>query len=328
MITDTVVGVYDVADALDRLPDGTVVARVVELRGFGSRHAGEAVALGPDGTVVAGRVLAGLVDDTLGAHLAEGAGVGTVDVDITDPDAADAGLACGGHARLLLQPLSSIDRRGWEALAARRPVVIASDLDTGSTRVVTDDGVVAGSVTDDDAVDATAARLLRGGRPALEVDEAMMIESFLPPTTVRIVGHAVVGEALAAQAALLGWSPETVDGPADAVTAAQAQSSHDALVVLSHDEAVDTPALAAALRHGRGYVGALGSRGTQAARRERLAAQGFGPEQLARIHGPVGLDLGARTPAETAVAIVAEIIAHRSGRSAASLQSTAGPING
>ncbi len=319
---------YDVADALDRLPDGTVVARVVELHGFGSRHAGEAVALGPNGAVVAGRVLAGLADGALGARIVDGTSTGTVDVDITDPDAADAGLACGGHARLLLQPLSSIDRRGWDALAARRPVVIASDLDTGSTRVVTDDGMTAGSVTDDDAVDRTAARLLRGGRPALEVDEATMIESFLPPTTVRIVGHAVVGEALAAQAALLGWSHETVGGADDAIAAAGAQCSHDALVVLSHDEAVDTPALAAALRHGRGYVGALGSRGTQSARRERLTAQGFGPDQLATIHGPVGLDLGARTPAETAVAIVAEIIAHRSGRSAASLQSTAGPING
>ena len=319
---------YEIADALDRLPEGAVVARVVDLHGFGSRHAGEAVALGPDGTVAAGRVLAGLADAALGARVVAGTTAGTVDVDITDPDAAAAGLACGGHARLLVQPVSSIDRRGWDALATRRPVVLASDLLTGSTRVVTDDGTTAGSVADDDAVDAAAARLLRSGRSALEVDQATMIESFLPPTTVRIVGRAGVGEALAAQAALLGWSHETVDGTEDAVAAALAQSSHDALVVLSHDATVDTPALAAALDHGRGYVGALGSRGTQSARRERLAAQGFGPEQLATIHGPVGLDLGSRTPAETAVAIVAEIIAHRSGRSAASLQSTAGPING
>ena len=305
-----------------------MVARVVELHGFGSRHAGEAVALAPDGSVLAGQILAGLADAALGARVAAGSSAGTVDVDITDPDAAGAGLACGGHARLLIQPIASIDRRGWDALARRRPVVIASDLVTGATRVVTDDGVTAGSAADDSAIDAAAARLLRHGRSALELDGTTLIESFLPPTTLRIVGRAGVGDALVAQAALLGWSAETVDGPDDATAAAEAQSSHDALVVLSHDEAVDTPALAAALRHGRGYIGALGSRGTQAARRERLAAQGFGPEQLAAIHGPVGLDLGSRTPGETAVAIVAEIIAHRSGRSAASLQSTAGPING
>ena len=102
----------------------------------------------------------------------------------------------------------------------------------------------------------------------------------------------------------------------------------DALVVLSHDPAVDTPALAAALRSGEPYVGALGSRHTQSARRQRLAAIGVPDAACDRIHGPVGLDLGARTPEEVALAVCAEILAHRSGRDAASLRAGTGPING
>ncbi len=319
---------HDVADALDQLPERSAMARVVELAGFGSRHAGEAVAIAPDGAIVAGRLLAGLVDDAL---VARAGAPGTFGASVTDPEAEAAGMACGGHARLLVQPVAGIDAAAWRAVRDRRPVVIATALDTTATRVLVDGHDPAGSVgaeAADAVVDEVASRLLRSGRSTAEEVDGVFVESFLPPTTVRIVGRAGVGDALVAQAELLGWRHETVDG-ADAATAAgEAQASHDALVVLSHDEAVDTPALAAALGHGRGYVGALGSRGTQAARRERLAAQGFSADRIAAIHGPVGLDLGSRTPQETAVAIVAEIIAHRSGRDAASLAAGQGPING
>lgn len=182
------------------------------------------------------------------------------------------------------------------------------------------------SITDPDA---EGAGLACGGQARLIVTP---IDDYrrarVAPTTVRIVGHAEVGAALADQAALLGWTSITVDGVDAAIAVASEQLAQDALVILSHDETIDTAALASALSHGRGYVGALGSRGTQAARRERLVAQGFSADQLASIHGPVGLDLGSRTPAETAVAIVAEIIAFRSGRTAASLATSTGPING
>lgn len=102
----------------------------------------------------------------------------------------------------------------------------------------------------------------------------------------------------------------------------------DGLVVLSHDPLVAIPTLQAALTGEAGYVGALGSRTTQANRRTRLLAAGLDDAEIDRIHGPVGLDLGARTPEETAVAICAEMIAHRSGRTAASLTGGRGPING
>ena len=322
----SVAGVHDVADALDQLPDGSSVVRVIELSGFGSRRGGEAVAISPGGEVVAGRLLAGLVDGALRAHAGR---TGEVRTAVTDPEAEAAGMACGGEARLLVQPVDSVPPDAWAALRDRRGVVVATALDSAATRCRVDGSTPVGTTgLDDAAIDQAAARLLRGGRSTVEEVDGVLLESFLPPTTVRIVGRAAVGDALAAQAELLGWRAEVVDGAEAGAGAGRVQASHDALVVLSHDEAVDTPSLAAALEHGRGYVGALGSRGTQAARRARLADLGVPADRIASIHGPVGLDLGSRTPEETAVAIVAEIIAHRSGRDATSLAAGRGPING
>jgi xanthine dehydrogenase accessory factor len=99
------------------------------------------------------------------------------------------------------------------------------------------------------------------------------------------------------------------------------------LVLLDHAPAFDA-ALVEGLRRGRGFIGALGSRRTQAARRERLLAAGLDDAQLARLYGPVGLDLGARTPAETAVSIVAQVVAVRSGRAGTALAGSGNRIGG
>jgi xanthine dehydrogenase accessory factor len=99
------------------------------------------------------------------------------------------------------------------------------------------------------------------------------------------------------------------------------------LVLLDHARTFDV-VLAEGLRRGRGFIGALGSRRTQSARRERLIAAGVTEEELGRLRGPVGLDLGARTPAETAVSIVAQVIAARSGRAGSALAGTEGRIGG
>jgi xanthine dehydrogenase accessory factor len=101
----------------------------------------------------------------------------------------------------------------------------------------------------------------------------------------------------------------------------------DVVLVFTHDPKFDEPALIAALASGAGYIGALGSRRTQAQRAARLRETGVSEEDLNRIHAPCGLDLGARTPAETAVSILAEVIAQRTGRSAESLQRTTGAIH-
>jgi len=100
------------------------------------------------------------------------------------------------------------------------------------------------------------------------------------------------------------------------------------VVVIDHDPFVATPVLAAALHRGIGYVGALGPRRTQQLRREHLTDVGVTALEIDRLHGPAGLDIGSRTPAETAVSIVAEIIAVRSSRSGAPLTRTLGRISG
>lgn len=101
----------------------------------------------------------------------------------------------------------------------------------------------------------------------------------------------------------------------------------DAVCVLTHDRKLDVPALVAALRTDAGYLGAMGSRRTSTERTSRLQAEGVDAGQLDRIHGSIGLDLGARTPEETAIAICGDIIATRTGRSAASLRDTEGALH-
>ena len=112
----------------------------------------------------------------------------------------------------------------------------------------------------------------------------------------------------------------------DAVAAVRDFGPADVLVLLDHAPAMDA-VLLAGLEHGRGFLGALGSRHTQAARRERLRQAGVTDEGMAHIHGPVGLNLGARGPAETAVSIVAEVIADRAGRDPAPLRASSSPIH-
>jgi xanthine dehydrogenase accessory factor len=189
-----------------------------------------------------------------------------------------------------------------------------------------------GDVASDDEAEEAGRQALRLGRDSSQVHvrggSRMVVEAYFSTTTLVVVGEGQLADALAAQASLLGW-PVVVDSKWRAATSDQIASLRgtDAVVVLSHDPEVDAPALAAALATGC-YVGALGSRHTQSRRRDQLRGYSLGDDVIDRIHGPVGLDLGARTPEETAVAVAGEILAHRSGRSAASLRNSSGPING
>jgi xanthine dehydrogenase accessory factor len=112
----------------------------------------------------------------------------------------------------------------------------------------------------------------------------------------------------------------------DRYLAGQPLGERDAVLVFTHDPKFDEPALIAALQSGAGYIGALGSRRTQGDRRRRLVESGIPPQQLDRIVGPCGLDIGAATPMETAVSILAEIISRRARRSGAPLIETRGSI--
>jgi xanthine/CO dehydrogenase XdhC/CoxF family maturation factor len=140
-----------------------------------------------------------------------------------------------------------------------------------------------------------------------------------------VVGDGPVAEKLAPMAGLLGWSttvavtlPEVLSALPDA----------DAVVVTSHHSEVDAPAIAAAVSAGTSYIGAMGSRKTQARRREWLQANGVPDEQLAAVHGPAGLDIGADAPGEIALSILAEAIAIRRGvPGGGSISDRAGPIH-
>src|SRR5262245_22332531 len=317
---------------------GALWCRVVEARGLGGIAPAESAVVAY-GQVIAGKVLHGVLDADL-ARLAdrpaESAGAFSVGLTVTEDTAAAAGLVCGGRLELFVQPVASVPGLLWEAIAAGRPVTVVtprSGPSAGVTAVIDDTGVVgderlaelgAGAVVEHHAglVGATARR-----RTVDVNGERILVEVLLPLVTLAIVGTGELADALRAQAELLGWQV-VVAGEVDAALEAVAGlGPTDAAVVLSHQPAVDTPVLAAALRRGVGFIGALGSRRTQAARAQRLAATGISEELITGIHGPVGLDLGAASPAETAVAITAEVLLDRSGRSGLALRHTMGRIN-
>ncbi len=211
-------------------------------------------------------------------------------------------------------------------LKAKRPAVLATWLDGGRSQVL----------HPFDASEAGDAALRAGARAAAEADQARLLETaegrvllrvFNPPVRVVIVGAVHIAQALAPMVQLCGHdvlvidprrayaAPERFRG-VPLVTAwpeeALAQAALDrraALVAMTHDPKIDDPALIAALRSDAFYVGALGSKKTQSARRERLSAKGFDGAALARIHGPVGLAIGARSPGEIAVSVLAQIVA-------------------
>ena len=143
-----------------------------------------------------------------------------------------------------------------------------------------------------------------------------------PPTPpqVLLVGTEPFGAEIARQATVLGWSAITATDLDHSVVTLESMGTDDAVIVLEHQHKIATPVLAAALRGEVGYVGALGSRRMREARLRFLREAGVTDAEIAALHCPTGLDLGARTPAESAVSIVAEIIACRSGRDAQPLR--------
>ncbi|HUC37372.1 MAG TPA: XdhC/CoxI family protein [Acidimicrobiales bacterium] len=180
-------------------------------------------------------------------------------------------------------------------------------------------------------------------------DVVVFIEAFAPPPRMLIFGAVDFAAALARVAKVLGYRVTVCDARAVFATPGRFPMAdevvvdwpdrhlsevgaelgrRDAICILTHDPKFDVPAVEAALRTGVGYIGAMGSRRTTADREKRLREKGLNDEEIARIMAPIGLDIGARTPEETAVSICAEIIALRSGDPAgASLSRTGGPIH-
>ncbi len=293
------------------------VAWAVETHGFSSRDHTEALMVTPEGGRV-GAVLSGSLNDRL-AGLAGTQSVGRiVDLRVEEVDALVAGLSCGGDARCLLVPATELPAELWERLADREPICLVTRLD-GDEMAETS---MYGRNTIDDAGE-DAARLFGRATSGSAVVGDLVITALWPVPKLVIIGAGTITEALVATAGLLGWSTETMTD-ADATVLAEL-APLDNVVVISHDAEVAGRALMAALSGSVGYIGALGSRRTQAARAGWLAEHGV--TELDRIHGPAGLDIGANTPAEIAVAIVAEALSVRSGSGGTSLRTRSGSIH-
>ncbi len=323
---------------------GVGVVRVLDRHGFGTVESGQLVIGAPDGPLgdlyrgelYRGELYRGALDDAAGPLARSAAAApSTVDAHVSEPAAVAAGLACAGGATLLGHPLPAGHAAVLgAALEDGEPAALVSTVDGTRALVLTGPELATttgtlGSADRDDTAGAAARGFLRRGATTTELVPTesgdLLLDLWVPVPALLVVGAGAIGAALEAQAAVLGWGARTETGLDAAVAAVEALGAADVLVLLDHDPAFDA-ALLAGLRHGRGFLGALGSRRTQAARRERLLAAGVTEAELARIHGPVGLDLGARTPAETAVSIVAQVIAARSGRAGAPLAAATGRI--
>ena len=212
------------------------------------------------------------------------------------------------------------------AREAKRPAALVTDLSDGAQALMVD-GKVKGDL---DLTDA----MLDGVRKALARDESstmvaddrkVFIHVFTPPKRLVVVGAVHIAQALAPMAALAGYAVTIIDPrsafamdwrfpgvtlthdwPDEALEALR-PDRRTAVITLTHDPKLDDPALKLALKSDAFYIGALGSTRTNAKRLERLGADGFSAVELARIHGPVGLDIGAISPAEIAIAILAEM---------------------
>ncbi len=212
------------------------------------------------------------------------------------------------------------------ARAAKRPVVLLTTL-AGGEQQLFDPGAPAAGLAPE--LDAAAREALRADRSVTVAGPTgeVFVQAFNPPLRLVVVGAVHIAQALAPMAVIAGYQVTVVDPRRsfatlerfpgvdlrtdwpDEVLAGMALDSRTAVVTLTHDPKLDDPALHAALRAPVFYVGCLGSSRTHGARLARLRKAGFDDQALARIHGPVGLDIGARTPAEIALATLAQITA-------------------
>ena len=222
----------------------------------------------------------------------------------------------------------TVFRQLLAARADKRPVVLVTELESGNQALVFagDNGGSGGGLAAE--VVSAARDALRAGRSGV-VDQQHAGRTFLhvfnPPLRLFVVGAVHITQALAPMAAMLGYrvavidprrafaTPErfaalrVLDDWPDEALAGEHLDARSAVVTLTHDPKLDDPALAAALGSDAFYIGCLGSRRTHAKRLQRLTAAGFDARSLDRLHGPVGLDIGASSPAEIATAILAEM---------------------
>jgi xanthine dehydrogenase accessory factor len=298
------------------------LATVVRTWGSSPRQPGSRLVVAADGAFT-GSVSGGCVE---GAVVEEALGVLTtgrpklLHFGVSEEQAWAVGLACGGQVEIWVEPLPAVLDELLAARREKRPVVLATPLDGGPHALL-----------EADADDAAREVLARDEARVVERDgRTVFLEPHNPPLRLVIVGAVHIARPLSRLAAIAGFEVVVID-PRRAFTLPDVTRStrwpdealaeirpdtRTAVVTLTHDPKLDDPALAAALATPAFFLGCLGSKKTHAARLARLAAAGFEESDLARLHGPVGLPIGARTPEEIAVSILAQVIAalHDGGR--------------
>jgi xanthine dehydrogenase accessory factor len=347
--------------------EGQSIGRAIVVRTFGSapRPEGAVLLVATDGRL-AGSVSGGCVEGAAFEEVERARRTRrsrVIRYGISDEQAWDVGLACGGTIDVLVEP--EVPLATIEAAAGRQGIAIITPLPSDSpgpafgphppgegsppaeVLTVTEDGSLRGTLGDatldaalvqaaQEALDAGTSRTVElGGR-------SVFIEAYPSPSRLVVVGAVQVAMPLVRMARELGYETIVIDGRAafatrerfpdadrvvvgwpDEVAEEVGLGPSDAVAVLTHDVKFDEPAIVAALERGCRYVGAVGSRKTQADRHARLLAAGVPPASLARLRGPIGLDLGGRAPAETALAIMAEIVAARHGASGGPMRARA-----
>jgi len=286
----------------------------------------------------------------------------------SDDDAFAVGLTCGGTVQLFIEPLAEeVYPALARSVRDEVPVALATVIggaSVGSALLVGVGGGVVGGTLGDDELDRVVARDAAGelaigstrvrrfgSRGLARRDEiSVFIESFVPPAQMIIFGAVDFASALTKVAKVLGYRVTLCDARPMFATRARFPfadevvvdwphrllarigpdlTARDVICVLTHEARFDVPAIIAALATEVGYLGAMGSRRTHDDRQQRLREAGVSEAALGRLRSPIGLDLGALTPEETAVSICAEVIATRSGAEIAvrPLSVTGGPIH-
>jgi xanthine dehydrogenase accessory factor len=302
-----------VLDAIETAAENgeqAAVATVVSTYGSAPRQPGAKYVVTESGRYV-GSVSGGCVESDVAERANQifaGGAANLIHYGVSDDDAFEVGLSCGGKIDVWLEKAQPAIWRDVRAILDNDEyAMLYTDIETGEKRL--EKGVV--------------------GQTGLR-DDGVFAEFVEGPLRVLIFGAPEAAEHLCAYGKQLGWRTTVVDARPALVTPERLPSADEivrawpdqvldridertAVVTLSHEERLDIPAVAAALEKGARYVGAMGAKRTAERRRERLLGQGFTDEQIDRIHGPAGLDLGGRAPAQIALSIAAEIVAETSG---------------
>ena len=337
-VKQNVLDVIESAGAWLKADDAITLATVVDTWGSAPVPIGGQMLVGKGGKFL-GSVSGGCVEaeviaeseDLLGAPAGQRA-CKTLEYGIADETAWRVGLPCGGSIQVYLERIegkgadAAVVQRLLEARAKRQGMVLATSMKDGARVVVGDSEPVPTGPLAEHIARAFAtgeSRMVEGP------DGQVFVHAVLPSPRLMIVGATHIGQVLAELAGMVDLDVTIVDPRTAFASAGRFPEKkliaewpgaaldrigldrYTAVVVLAHVANIDDEGLVAALKAPCFYIGALGSNRNQGKRRERLLAQGFSADDLARIKGPIGLDIGAVTPAEIAVSIIGEVVAAR-----------------